>query len=286
MFLSVNSTSILFEKREALSLIQSFSGKKDTASFPNITREDFYYYLRKRVNKPQSIYQQDASLCGPAAFIYILATQKPLAYVKYAIDLYERGVASIGNIVVKPSRACRSYTYSSAINVCDWVTLASLRDSENLFFNYDSHSDAISGITLPSKISEWFKKSGYTTVENNTNLIFDKSASNLANASRKFLSGHNVCLFVGSDIFIGTKKGRAPADHWVVLTSPILVDNKPISSFFTNGSRREDESAMWDKKISFTVYTWGNDHWPVNRNISDLKMGDFMDFYYGFVSAK
>jgi hypothetical protein len=55
----------------------------------------------------------------------------------------------------------------------DWVALASLRDSTNLFSDYQSHTNAAAGITLPGTLAGWFSASGFSQVENRTNLVFD-----------------------------------------------------------------------------------------------------------------
>ncbi|XOZ32373.1 hypothetical protein ACMDCT_09150 [Halomonadaceae bacterium KBTZ08] len=241
--------------------------------------------LRERINTPHKISQQGTSLCGPSVYLYVLAKQYPAVYAQYIVDLFSKGEARIGNLVVKPSKACRSYDYSEEsvrIHPVDWIGAASLRDSSNAIFAYDHPSDAASGITLPSHLESWFKTSGFASSTRNTNLIFDKGIGNLAKASLKFDSGHNVCLFVGATmLYSSAKKGLVPADHWVVMNSRPLIDGKPLSPALIK--RNPDD--LSDRKISFDVYTWGHKAWSVNKFRRNLTVAEFLDYYYGFVSA-
>lgn len=117
--------------------------------------------------------QQEASLCGPAAFFYALLMDRPDLYTQAIVDLWETGETTIGQLHIKPSHDCRNpknFSDTSAgdrISAIDWISLASLRDSENAFFDYDSPSDQVPGITLPGKVESWFTKSGATVVFDN-----------------------------------------------------------------------------------------------------------------------
>lgn len=117
--------------------------------------------------------QQNASLCGPAVFFYALLMDRPDLYTKAIIELWETGETAIGQLHIKPSYDCRNpKNFSNTIGgdritAIDWISLASLRDSENAFLDYDSPSDQIPGITLPGKVESWFIKAGATVVFDN-----------------------------------------------------------------------------------------------------------------------
>ncbi|MCP4118672.1 MAG: hypothetical protein GY737_25415 [Desulfobacteraceae bacterium] len=132
--------------------------------------------------------------------------------------------------------------------------MASLRDSENTIFNYDSVKDEFSGITLPAHLQKWFQDTGYTQVENKTNLVFDKSLYTLLQANQKRQSGSQVSLFVGANVFSGRPKGTSPADHWVVLNSPIRIDGNPVGNLLAKGSQVNDDAELPAKKIGHPSY--------------------------------
>ncbi len=117
--------------------------------------------------------QQDTSLCGPAAFFYALLMDRPDLYAQAITELWETGETTIGQLHIKPSYGCRNpsnfsdSTEGDRISAIDWISLASLRDSENAFMDYDSPSDQVAGITLPSKLKSWFVQAGATVLFDN-----------------------------------------------------------------------------------------------------------------------
>lgn len=200
--------------------------------------------ISTRINNPYRIQQRDTSLCGAVVFLQCIAKKHPEIYAQYIIGLFEKGEASIGNLQVKPSNACKSLfentiPRSSIVNV-DWIGLASLRDSTNTFLNYSHPSDQLAGITTPGDLAGWFKKTKlFSSVENETNLLFDKNAKNLLQANLRYSTDYHVCLFVGSKVLVTAnntqlKKGRTPADHWVILNSKMLLDNMPANLDITS----------------------------------------------------
>jgi hypothetical protein len=268
-------------------MINEFAARKGVGAFPRCERERIVDQLRDRVAKPSKIYQGRSSLCGPASFLYAIATDKPHVYVKYIIDLYEQGEAAIGNLRIKPGAACKNYDVPKAlIQEIDWIGLASLRDSTNSVFDYQTVDDQFAGITLPDHLQEWFIKSGYTQVYNRTNLIFDKNLYTLLQAHQKRQSGYVICLLIGANLLSGYPKGKVPADHWVVLNSDIQIDGCPAISWLPLGAKVDDDETVYDKKIDFKVYTWGQADYPVNKKRKDVTVGEFLDYFYGYVSAK
>ncbi|WP_157619455.1 hypothetical protein [Psychromonas aquimarina] len=271
-------------KKDESNNISAFKGKSGS------NRYQISLDISKRISNPHKIQQRSTSLCGAVVFLQCIAKKHPEVYAQYIIDLFEKGEASIGKLQVKPSRACKSLfkdTIPRATIVdVDWIGLASLRDSTNTLFNYDHPSDQLAGITTPGCLAGWFKKTElFGSVENETNLIFDKGSRNLLQANLRYSTDYHVCLFVGSKILVTAdniklKKGSAPADHWVILNSKVLLDNMPANLDMTS------QVDVQDKKISFNIQTWGNNQMPVNKANTSLKVSEFLDYYYGYVCVK
>jgi hypothetical protein len=274
----------------AQALVTAFASRSGASMFPKLAvpRSNFARQLTDRVITPSKIKQGDSSLCGPASFLYCLARRNPDAYAQYVIDLYEKGEASIGTLTVKPGTDCRNYDPAGAISEVDWVALASLRDSENTFLDYDSVTDAAAGITLPSGIAGWFGKAGFPSVQNRTNLVFDKNLSTLLAGYGQHCSGAFVCLFVGADILLGKSglTGKVPADHWVVLNSPMLIGGVPAITLLPKGDAVDDDENLMKARLEFDVYTWGSNGRAVDLTRNPLTVEEFLDYFYGFVSAK
>jgi hypothetical protein len=221
--------------------------------------------------------------------IYVLRREKKAKiYVQCIVDLYNKGHGSLGGLLVNPGNDCMNYKMPGVkMSPVDWIGLASLRDSSNALLDYDSVKDQMSGITTPGSIKKWFEKSGFSSVYQNTNLIFDKGLNTLFEANTKYQSGASTCLFIGSSVFSNLKKGKAPADHWVVLNSAITLDGKLASSIkplYANNTINSDD--IMKMKIDFNVYTWGRANYKITTLSKSLTVNEFLDYFYGYVSAK
>lgn len=261
---------VLPPREQARALVADFAGRAGGGAFPHIHRADVAQGLRVRLDHPSLISQEQSSLCGPAALVFNLATNDPVHYAQYVIDLYEKGAANIRRLHVHAGSDLRAYDPTGRIDPADWIALASLRDSENWFFDYQSVDDEFAGITLPSDMESWFKKIGYSKVVNDTNLISDKDEANIRAADRLFKDDYWVCLFINDNMLSAAKQdqGSMTASHWVVLTSPVTI---------AGGN------------ISFDVFTWGQGHHQVpdpGRGSHPLTLAHFFDVYYGYVAAK
>lgn len=266
----------------AIALVNKFLLSSKSSAFPNVkaSRKLIGQDLILRIRDVSKINQAEASLCGPAAFIYCIAKDNPLVYVQYVVDLYTTGEAKIGDLSVKPSGDCKRAdiqrsTSASNIAGVDWIALASLRDSSNSLFDFQSPSNQISGITLPSMLKGWFKKAGYSAITDETNLYFDKDLACLAKAQKYYNSGHNVCLFISAKVSYVPSAVSVIPDHWVVLANPVQANTKILSIEEIKGSAKQN--------ITMEVYSWGN---IVNIINSKLTAYDFTDYFFGFLAVK
>ncbi len=139
---------------------------------------------------------------------------------------------------------------------------------------------------MPGDLLSWYTATGYTNGVNKTSVMDDEGLSTLLTAHKKQQSGHAVSLFVGADVFIGKKNGRAIADHWVVLNSPILIDGQGVQPLLAKGKTIDYEKSILSKQLTFSVFTWGDNARAVNRSIPNLTVEHFLDYFYGYVAAK
>lgn len=257
--------------------------------------------IQVRLNSPQTVRQGNAPLCGPAAFMYCVAKSFPTVYERYALELALHGSSSIGELLVTPGAACRSARGrigigGGAITPLDWVTLAGLRDSTNVWFRMRNPGSNVSGITLPGALMDWFQGSGlFLNCENHTSLVASQRLSNLLQANQKFSRDHYVCLFirasiltrVGGELAInkfdkGTPKTIAPTpDHWIVQRTHMDFDHcrAPLSEGLNTSNPEECV-------LDFNVASWGAPNGvQVNNRIHNLTPTDFLRYYYGFISA-
>jgi hypothetical protein len=258
----------LTEQDKAKDIVRTFAAAGGGGVFIHIARADVASGLLDRVDHPDKIDQGSSSLCGPAALTADLATNDPVAYVKFVISLYEKGVADVQRLHISAGTDLRRYDPAGKVAPADWIPLASIRDSENWFFDYQSADDEFAGITLPNHLEGWFKRVGFTKVVNDTNLVAHKDESNLKEAARLYRDDYWVCLFINANALQAATQASSSLvpDHWVVLESDVA---------FAAGN------------VSFNVYTWGDGHRPVPNDPSKpLSLASFLANYYGYVAAK
>lgn len=256
-------------KQKAKAKVAAFRAGKGGGKFKHLSRKSVADGLDVRIDKPEKVNQGYSSLCGPSALVYQVARDQPEAYAQFAVDLYEKGRGRIGKLSVEPGSDCRNYNLpaSSGMEAVDWLTLASIRDSENFFFDYQSYKDTGAGITMPGDMEDWMKAAGYQDIVEETNVYFCKDRENAQKASDLFKKGYKVSLFIAAKMLQakGKKKkfGSVTPDHWVVLESTIKLTKKAVQ---------------------LKIFTWG-EHRLVPQK-GTLTQDDFLDNYYGFIACK
>lgn len=261
-------------QQRAEELVDRFAARAGGGAFTAISRKRVADGLRVRVWAPSAINQGTSSLCGPASLLFDVATRDPESYVKYVTALWETGHGRIGRIDVSPGTDLKAFDPGRNVEASDWIALASLRDSENWFFDYQEDSDALAGITLPGELEGWFKKAGYTEVVNDARAIVDKDEQCLRRADDLFRNGFRVCLFIHSNMLSPSTQGNgsATADHWVVQTGRVtfgatMIEGKPSTT------------------VSLRIFTWGEGRRAVPQ-AGVLPLDAFLDNFYGFVAAR
>lgn len=256
-------------RAEAEARLLAFAQRKGRGAFRASSRDQVARGAIDRVYDPNRIEQMASSLCGPAAMVRAVAATDPVAYADYIVQLFELGHGKLRRLEVEPDEDLRAYDPGVQINQADWIALASLRDSENWFFDYDEVDDPVAGITFPSSLAGWFRRAGYTSVYNETNLIIDKDLNNLRAANELYKRNYYVCLFINMKMLDEDEgemtSGSFSADHWVVLSSRVNIV----------GSH-----------VKLTVFTWGDGFRPVPPVGKSLTIDAFLDNYYGYVAAK
>lgn len=164
-------------------------------------------------------HQDEASLCGPAAFFYALLMDRPDLYSKAIIELWEKGETTIGQLHIKPSHDCCNpknfsrHAGGDRIIAIDWISLASLCDSENIIFDYDSPDDQGAGITLPSTLESWFARAGASLVFDNIQLGNIEQAQLIELLDFLDRQLHVVSLVSAPMVEGGIGVGK---NHWIV----------------------------------------------------------------------
>jgi hypothetical protein len=253
-------------ERVAADNICDFLKRTGHGFFPPLDRDRVGIDLLLRVGNPEIMNQNPVGLCGPLAFLYNFASDKPLDYANFALKLYENGSAKIGDMLIEPSKGCRNYSPPSSMSPADWLTAASLRDSENWWFDVDDADVGFSAGTSIDEIEKWFDRAGYKDVESEDHLTRNLNESDLALLNRYFGEGRRVVLRINSKLLYGDTQSETThrANHVVVLRSPIAYSSSTVF---------------------LTVYTWGNGKFRIPQG-GVLSEADFLNDLYGYVAGK
>jgi hypothetical protein len=250
----------------AAEIICGFLKRMGSGYFPKLDRDRVGIDLLMRVGNPEIINQDRAGLCGPVAFVYGLASDSPAAYAQYAVDLYEKGKAKIGEIVVEPSEGCRSYSPPSSMSPADWLAAASLRDSENWWFDVDDVEVGFSAGASIGEVAKWFERAGYTDVKSEANMVSGLDPSDIDDLNRYYNEGRRVVLRINAKMLYAATQSETThrGNHEVVLSSPI---------------------ARTPQGVRLTIFTWGRGKFQIPQGAA-LSEKDFLGNLYGYIAGK
>ena len=232
-------------------------------------RSKFEDQVSSRVNYSSFPNQGRTSLCGPASFFYCLQMDRPDVYKQAAIELWMQGKTKIGTLDITPGDGCKHpkgsfyFSGSERISGLDWITLASLRDSENSIMSYDDIDDEVAGITMWGKITEWFEKSGYVKIYTNVGLG-RCSIEDVARLSEYADKGFKVvCLISAGMLFDFGSDDTSSKNHWVVWAGALKNANgKTIT-----------KNSPPDEIVNLKLFSWGavKNQIKLNKNLEYVR---------------
>ncbi|MEO4206611.1 hypothetical protein ACYU0V_12775 [Acinetobacter sp. X9] len=224
--------------------------------------------LQSRLNEP--LPNQDfTSLCGPAAYFFCLINLSPSRYKLAVKQLWEKGQTEIGKLVIKPSldgsRRVKNYFHIKSgdpkIPPIDWITLASLRESENIILTLKDPSQEVAGITPWPELSSWFKKTGFKGVKAYPFYFNGYSPSLISEINRYAGDGYYVITLISASLLSrGSSSGtQSFPDHWIVWTDKLRdTKGQPITS----------SSDPYKSEVRLKMFTWGENTQRLGAGIS------------------
>ena len=265
-------------KQSAIDLVNRFAAQPSAGVWPNVNQTALASGLVNRINDPNLIDQGGTPLCGPASLVRSLALDNPDAYAQVAIDLYNRGAATLGSLRVAAGAQVRQASRPVSTPDADWLILSSIRDSENWFFSVGGLlGNSLAGITTAGALQRWLSQTGYTNIREAVHYAAKPLASVLCleaqTASRLVGEGFRVMLLIDSDMLYTSNQGDMVSmypDHWITLTSAI------------SGI----EGVDYNVPVSFSAYTWGGRRSVPENSSSPLSKRNFLHKYYGYVAAR
>jgi len=250
----------------AANIICDFMKRTGSPYFKKLDRDIVGVDLLMRVANPSIINQQMAGLCGPVSFLYSVASDAPGVYAKFAIDLFEKGKAKIGRLEIEPGSDCRSYAPPASFSQAEWLTAASLRDSENVFLDFENVNQGFQASASTADMVKWFGRAGYNDVKYDDNLFWSRGANDIELFNTLYRAGYRIVLRINSKMLKPDKQTNTSGagNHFIVLLSPITKTGETVK---------------------LTVFTWGDGEYQIPQG-KPLSQSDFLGNLYGYVAGK
>ncbi|MBD8165658.1 hypothetical protein IFU24_22770 [Erwinia persicina] len=198
---------------------------------------------------------------------------RPDVYKQAANELWLHGKTKIGILDISPGDGCRHpkgsfYSGSSErISGLDWITLASLRDSENSIMSYDEVGDQVAGITMWGKLIEWFEKAGYEKVFDNISLSH-ADVTDVIKLNSYVNQGCRVVTLVSAGMLSDYPGDSSAKNHWIVWESQVENNNGEVIS----------KTASEDEKVNLRLFSWGG---VGNQLKTHVNLNIFMKHTFG-----
>lgn len=246
-------------KAAALAEIANFN-ERTTPSPWKLDRSLMTMRLQSLVDDPRKVRQGAIGSCGPAAFLRCWIAEDPLAFAKFATELYETGKGTLGTMTIEPDAELLGRDWETEIDAvltsrhpkeprlhcpsADWMVMSSMLDDRNRILDFEGSPDETwSQGSYPWDIATWFEALGHdvdwwmsfdpeeflwqlSPIPGKRHILFTANAAMFDREPTGFL-GHLAAL------------ARAP-NHIVVLDTPL--------------------SKGFDGKIRLQAWTWG--HYP------------------------
>lgn len=225
--------------------------------------------------------QGESSLCGPAVFLYALLKDRPDLYSQYVKDLWNQGSANLGAITIAPSQGCchpKKFTKQSGetrVPAIDWISMASLRDNENLMNDYSSPDDEFSGVTLPSSIEKWVGALGCEVIYKDMSVLsYPKYKVSKLN---DYVDPDNHVAVLINDGLLNGNPGNV-ATHWILWEGKLMSLSSGLPA---------DEKTPDTDLVDLQLFSWGRLEKLSSFRLSKIcSLKEFVDCIYGAVVFK
>jgi hypothetical protein len=264
------STETIQRRKEAIEYLNTHLPGAQVA-FSHINKDDFLSQLRQRVEHPKFINQGATDFCGPAAALHALAQDDPVAFVKFALDLFVSGKATVRGWTVEAGNLTRETPNENMqIGECDWVMMASIRKNVNLGI-LTSVASVVGGM-FPKEIEDSLKRLGYIKVVNKTSAIGSAGVDNLMEASTLWKQHYRVILAVNDEMFKNDKSilPIVKANHFCTLKSEVELkgDNFTCKLWQWGIDRKEPATADDFKRV-----------------VISKPKDEFLKHYFGYIAG-
>jgi hypothetical protein len=233
-----------------------------TASWPYLDKVQVLDRIKLLRGDPDLFDQGRMGLCTAAAFYHHALQRSPDKVAQLGNALLNQGVGYLGNLKIRAGYDLRHADYAKLaaanppfVPQAEWMLMSSLRDSENIWFDFEGSLDeGYSMETSAKELSGWYDDTGFYS---NVSYTDDTSIAKIK--TLKKTATNQLALWIRTNMI---SPGRQTG-HMISVESPITID--PATN-----------------TISFDYWTWGRAK-PYQK--LSMSLANFQKDYFGAITA-
>lgn len=267
--LPARDSSVISSREEAVSYLSTIKKLQPSKYWVNVDPDRFLENLNLNVHDPLSLYAgRGTNFCSYAAISYIPLNRDPVGFVKFMLQLYNTGSATMGSVQFSPSagifKAAGTLRFKGKMDTrhADQVWLLLLADHFkgylNIFNrNYDpGDEDRFWAASNFAKFNRMIKKLFHYNIEASGSDLIRPGKKNIVDYLVRHMDSGVVFLYVNNTLLAkkdhGAKK-RLPT-HFIVLNSIALHNDTVTIIYWDNGARTlRQMSPKFLKRIVFGI---------------------------------
>ncbi len=233
-----------------------------TAAWPYLDKVAVLDRIKLLRGDPDLFDQGRMGLCTAAAFYHHALQRSPDKMAQLGNALLNQGVGYLGNLKIRAGYDLRHADYAKLaaasppfVPQAEWMLMSSLRDSENIWFDFEGGLDENYSMSTSAKeLSGWYEDTGFYS---NVGYTDDTSIAKIK--TLKKAANNQLALWIRTNMISpGSNTG-----HMISVESPIAID--PATN-----------------TISFDYWTWGRVK-PYKK--LSMSLADFQKDYFGAITA-
>ena len=267
---AINDTTPVSTQKDAIIFIENIKNLKSSPYWPHVKPDLFLKNLKENIYTPLSIYEgSNTNFCGYAALSYFPLHDDPLGYAKFMLELFEKGKADFGKVLIQPSpeimQAAGTLKFKGLLDIrpADQVWFLCLADHFKGYINFfNRHYDAGDENTFwasvnYAKFNRMVKKLfNYAITARGFDLMHPHINDLYEYIIAKMKTGIVVLYLNNADLYKKKHNTVRPAipTHFVILLDIIKTEDMITITYWDYGFRslRQITSAFF-KKIVFGI---------------------------------
>lgn len=265
-----NDTTPVSTQKEAIFFIEQIKELKSSTWWPHVKPDLFLKNLKENIYTPLSIYEgSNTNFCGYAALSYFPLHDDPLGYVKFMLELFDKGKAKFGKALINPSpeimQAAGTLKFKGILDIrpADQVWFLCLADHFKGYVNFfNNHYDPEDENTFWASVNyAKFNRMvkilfNYAITARGYDLMHPHIIDLYQYISDKMKTGTVVLYLNNADLYKKKHNTLRPAipTHFIILLDIIKTEDMITITYWDYGFRSVRQvSPAFFKKIIFGI---------------------------------